>query len=431
MAEKKSIYEEALLDVKKIQEALNANTKEILRSVAREEIDGLVKESLEKDEDLYEEEEVKDEESASDSEEQEDEAPSDEEGAESEESSDDEEETEIDTTTDSDDSDDAIDAPEVGSDTDQEIGMNADDAFGGDEIDMTSSSDDDVIAIYKKLSGEDEIEVVGDEVHLNISEPGEYIVKKGALTGSDAEAETDFDDEFGDEEVAIGDDSEANEFEDEMMYEIAMDDEEVVKEESEEDESEEMVKEEDAEEEDVVEEKIKSGVGMSVGSHSNLPDIKTKGAGVKTESATSKKVITEAEAKYKKLLTEAAQLKGENEEFRKALKKFRNMLVETVVFNSNLSYVTKLFMEHSTTKDEKKEIIKRFDDEVSNLKESKKLYKIIANELVSRKPINESIENKIIKEVSTGSSKILNEATAYVDPSTQKIKDLIKRVENR
>lgn len=458
MAENKSIYEEALLDVKKIQEALNANTKEILRSVAREEIDGLVKESLE-EEDLYEEEEVKDEESASDSEEQEDEAPSDEEGAESEESSDDEEEVEIDTTTDSTDSDDAIDAPEVGSDTDQEIGMDADDAFGGDEIDMTSSSDDDVIAIYKKLSGEDEIEVVGDEVHLNISEPGEYIVKKGALSGGgEAEAETDLDAEFGEDEVAIGDDSEANEFEDEMMYEIAMDDEEMVKEdeagdnsdlkakadamdkeysiaegdESEEDESEEMVKEEDAEnDEDVVEEKIKSGVGMSVGSHSNLPDIKTKGAGVKTESVASKKVITEAEAKYKKLLTEAAQLKGENEEFRKALKKFRNMLVETVVFNSNLSYVTKLFMEHSTTKDEKKEIIKRFDDEVTNLKESKKLYKIIANELATRKPINESIENKIIKEVSTGSSKVLNEATAYVDPSTQKIRDLINRVENR
>ena len=197
-----------------------------------------------------------------------------------------------------------------------------------------------------------------------------------------------------------------------------------------------MVKEEDEEEEeDVVEEKIAVGVGMSVGNHRN----KTTGGSIGAaenpksvkESVSSKKVISEAEAKYKTLLTEAAQLKAENEEFRKALKKFRNMLVETVVFNSNLSYVTKLFMEHSTTKDEKKEIIKRFDDEVTNLKESKRLYKTIANELVSRKPINESVENKIIKEVTTSSSKQLNEATAYVDPSTQRIKDLIKRVENR
>ena len=41
------------------------------------------------------------------------------------------------------------------------------------------------------------------------------------------------------------------------------------------------------------------------------------------------------------------------------------------------------------------------------------------------------IETKIIKEVSTGSSAQLNEATAYVDQSTQRIKDLINRVENR
>jgi hypothetical protein len=48
MAEKKSILEEALLDIKNIQNALNANTKEILRSVAKEEIDSVVKESLKK-----------------------------------------------------------------------------------------------------------------------------------------------------------------------------------------------------------------------------------------------------------------------------------------------------------------------------------------------------------------------------------------------
>jgi len=45
--------------------------------------------------------------------------------------------------------------------------------------------------------------------------------------------------------------------------------------------------------------------------------------------------------------------------------------------------------------------------------------------------MNESVENKIMKEVATGSSKQLNEATAYVDPSTQRIKDLIARVENK
>jgi hypothetical protein len=51
--------------------------------------------------------------------------------------------------------------------------------------------------------------------------------------------------------------------------------------------------------------------------------------------------------------------------------------------------------------------------------------------LVSRKPIAESIENKIIKEATTSSSKQLNESTAYVDPSTKRILDLIQRVEKK
>ena len=141
--------------------------------------------------------------------------------------------------------------------------------------------------------------------------------------------------------------------------------------------------------------------------------------------------MSETTKKYNTLLTEATELKGKNEEYKKALKQFRTMLAETVVFNSNLTYVTKLFMEHSTTKDEKEGIFKRFDNEVSTLKESKKLYKTIASELSARKPINESINNKIEKEVNSSSSKQLNESTVYVDKETSRIMDLIKRVDNK
>ena len=56
---------------------------------------------------------------------------------------------------------------------------------------------------------------------------------------------------------------------------------------------------------------------------------------------------------------------------------------------------------------------------------------MISNELETRKPITESLENKLIKESTTSTSKQLNESTAYVDPSTQRIKDLISRVEKR
>ncbi len=432
MAEKKSIYEGALLDIKVIQEALNANTKEILRSVAREEIDGLVKESLEEG-DYQEEDAVEDEIEGSESEGDETDSP---EGDDVEGTEGDEDDIEI---GDEESDDDDEDFPEVGPDDsdDQEIGTGADDALGGDDLDMIDASDDDVIAIYKKLSGDDEIEIVGDEIHINISEPGEYIVKKGAL-GMDESMYESMDEEYMEEDQSEMEEGyEENEG---LTYEIAMDKDSTMMEDEdsddmmkeEDEDSDDMMKEEDEEkDEKPVQEKIKSGVGKSVGGHSNLPDIYTKGPGVKKESVSSKNVIIEAEVKYKKLLNEATQLKAENEDFRKALKKFRGMLVETVVFNSNLSYVTKLFMEHSTTKEEKKKIIQRFDEEVTNLKESKKLYKTIVNEISSRKPVNESIGSKLIKEVATGSSKQLNEATAYVDPSTQRIKDLINRVENK
>ena len=49
---------------------------------------------------------------------------------------------------------------------------------------------------------------------------------------------------------------------------------------------------------------------------------------------------------------------------------FKEKLTEVAVFNSNLAYATRLFTEHSTTKQEKINILRRFDG-VETLKESK------------------------------------------------------------
>lgn len=412
MADKKSIIEEALLDITNIQNALNANTKEILRSVAKEEINGVVKESL--IDEIYEEEDVTLEE-ASHAEHEKAESEK-EEKAEHKDGEEKKEKSEV---------KEGMYEEGMYQEGMYEEGM---DGQTSEEMDMTGASDDDVIAIYKKLSGEDEIEIVGDEIHMNITEPGEYVVK---LDGEEAEEE-----ELELEPAEMG--GEDLEDADDVEYEIEMDDEEesdmpldlVPDEEGEEEEE-----VEDEEEVEAIEEKISIGTGMSVGNHRNKTAAGSIGAQENpksiTESAKAKALVSETTKKYNSLLTEATKLKGENEEFRAALKEFRTKLVETVVFNSNLTYVTKLFMEHSTTKGEKQNIIKRFDEEVSNLKESKKLYRTIANELEVRKPINESIESKIIKEATTSTSKQLNESTAYVDPSTKRIMDLINRVEKR
>jgi hypothetical protein len=422
MAEKKSILEEALLDINKIQEALNANTKEILRSVAKEEIDSVVKESLmDVKEEEYEEEDL-DTDTGLDT----DMGASDELGLDS------GDEEGIDA---SDDLEDIEGSEEVGPEMEPEMGMDAD-ALGGDDMDMTASSDDEVIAIYKKLSGEDEIEIVGDEIHLNVSEPGEYVVKMNG--GSPASEEMPSDDLDLD---GLGDEEEMGEEEsDDVDYEIEMGDEEEDEEgesdehEAGEEEEESEEEDEESEEEEETEEELEENLGHQRG-YAGRQGQKMHGAAhmpkskeTIEEAQAARKLVSETTTKYNNLLTEAKKLKVENEEFRKALKEFRTKLVETVVFNSNLTYVTRILMEHSTTKAEKQTIIKRFDEEVSNLKESKNLYKSIINGLESRKPISESVESKLIKEVTTGSSKQLNESTAYVDPSTKRIIDLMKRV---
>ena len=448
MAEKnKSIIESALLDAKRIQEALNANTKEILRSVAIEEIDGLVKESFEKDYDEEDADETTDDVEV---------------GAEVEDT---EEETDTDDVVTTDDS---IEGDDL--EGNDEMSMSAE-PLGGDTVDMTGASDDAVIRVYKELTGDSEIEVVVDDetgdIKLSVNEPGKFIIKTGAEE-SGVEPEGDADDFTADVDTdefsadAFGGEEETEEV-DEVMYEIALDemenidgikaplgnenddnwagdnleggfDDDMAHAKAEGDmvmsESEE---EEETEEEETLEESIPVGSGQAhrLPGKANIGQPKGAGADNLKESKKSTMSINEVANKYNNLLAETKDLRGKNEEYKEALKQFRTMLAETVVFNSNLTYVTKLFMEQTTTKDEKQVILKRFDEEVSTLKESKKLYRTIVSELSSRKPMTESIDRKLNKDVTSGVSKQLNESTAYIDKETQRIKDLMSRVEKR
>jgi hypothetical protein len=126
---------------------------------------------------------------------------------------------------------------------------------------------------------------------------------------------------------------------------------------------------------------------------------------------------------------EVRMLREKNEEYRKALNVFREKLNEVAIFNSNLAYATRLFTEHSTTKKEKINILRRFDN-VESLKESKNLYKSIKDELgkVETKSINESVGTKINKTVSTGSSTTLIESKTYENPQFLRMKDLMGKL---
>jgi hypothetical protein len=140
---------------------------------------------------------------------------------------------------------------------------------------------------------------------------------------------------------------------------------------------------------------------------------------------------------YHRLQEEVRNLKGKNGEYRKALVSFKQKLNEVGVFNSNLAYATRLFTEHSTTKQEKVNILRRFDN-VNSLKESKDLYRMVREELSQNKPsitskttkksISESVNRRINSTIKSGSHTKLMETKAYENPQFSRIKDLMSKL---
>ena len=162
----------------------------------------------------------------------------------------------------------------------------------------------------------------------------------------------------------------------------------------------------------------------------------TKGKKIETKEASrtlanNRKVKRNLMASPSQLKEEVEVLREKNDEYRKALDLFRTKLNEVAVFNSNLAYATRLFTEHSTTKPEKINILRRFDN-VESLKESKNLYQILKNELsnnnLSDNNINESFNRTVTKSPSTGSSVNLIESKTYENPQFLRMKDLMGKI---
>jgi hypothetical protein len=496
MSENK-LVQEALIQMKQVEEAIAENAKGILASTMKKEINQLVKESLSEQD---EEDEV-------------------------------ELDTDIDMSVDNDDVEMDIDMDDMDSsdEDDMEISMDMDMDFEDEEtpIDLTNASDEEILKVFKAMGENDGIIVKkdGGDVHLTDSDADvEYLVKLG-------ESEEDMMEEDDMEELDEEDDDIMEEYDD--MEELDEEDEDVqsvidaifsgdmsdIGEEMDEEDMDEVVYEIEMDEEDMDDEVVyeiemedmtnetykPKGVGIGKGPKFSYKDKaaggfkedkkqgpKTMGTGkakfeykkganmegkskvVKSETkegnyttkkgdtlkrkAFEKEETKEAARTYgmgskegrglRKGITpnrnfaygkngvktestqeEVSMLRQKNDEYRKALNVFREKLNEVAIFNSNLAYATRLFTEHSTTKKEKINILRRFDD-VETLKESKNLYKSIKDELakVETKSINESVGTKLNKTVSTGSSTTLIETKTYENPQLLRMKDLISKL---
>jgi hypothetical protein len=510
------LVQEALIQMRQVEEAIAENAKGILASTMKEEINQLVKESLSEQDDENEIELDADVDTDADN---------------------DEMEMDIDTDMDMD-----SDEEDMDMDVDMDMDMDSEES----PIDLTDASDEEILKVFKAMGEDDGIIVKkdGENVHLTDDDADvEYLVKLGESEKDELMQEDDMnyddqDDSVDDVINAIfsdnSDSSDVENFDDEeeVVYEITLDDDDEMMDDDEEmmeDDSEMMEDDSEMMEEDDMDDlknetykpkgvgigsgpkfsykdKAKGGFdekkkvgpksvgtgkakfeykkGENMGGKSKVVKAETKegdygmnrGDKSKTmkgkEDYTTKKGMTNSkgEKAFEKTETKEAartygmgskegrglrkgitnnrnynysnsgvkvestqeevrMLREKNEEYRKALNVFREKLNEVAIFNSNLAYATRLFTEHSTTKKEKINILRRFDD-VETLKESKNLYKSIKDELntVDTKSINESVATKLNKSVSTGSSTTLIESKTYENPQFLRMKDLMGKL---
>ena len=467
------LVQEALIQMKNVEEAIAENAKGILASTMKEEINQLVKESL---------------------------------------SEQDEDEIELDVDADTD-----VDAE---TDNEDEMEMDLDMDVDGDEdememdidmdsmespIDLTDASDEEILKVFKAMGEEDGIIIKkdGDDVHLTDNDADvEYLVKLGEseddmmsndmmeddMMKMDDDEDTDavidaIFAEMENMEEEDGFDTEEEEQEEGVMYEISLEEDEDSEEDEESDEEESTNESYSPKEMGTGKAKFEYKKGANMEGKSKVVKTETKegdygmnkGDKSKTmkgkEDYTTKKGMTNSKGEkafekeetkeaartygmgskegrglrkgitnnrnyvYKNGVTvesldaEVNMLREKNEEYRKALNVFREKLNEVAIFNSNLAYATRLFTEHSTTKKEKINILRRFDD-VETLKESKNLYRSLKDELTSTdtKSINESVTTKLNKSVSTGSSTTLIESKTYENPQFLRMKDLMGKL---
>ena len=483
----KNLVEETLVQIQNLEEVINENAKEILASTMKEEISELVKESMKN------------------------------------EAEDDELEDEIEMGSEDDINMDDIDMDDEGDEEDiDDMSMNMDMDSDDETIDLTDASDEEVLKVFKAMSYEDDITVVQDDDYVHLTDDGEdveYLIQTESeeeemdeswseemdedwemetlprdnnddeevvydLEMDDSDdfggMETNYDDmdmdmdmdmnsDFEEPMFASKDDAMSNLEEEEIVYEVEMD------------EADEM-DEDDYMMESKMISKPKVGKGASTGSASKFSYKKSKGGFKETmkkgnptmgtgkakfefkeevigmESRTpkmSKEEAKEAARTYGfgsksgrglrkgitpnrnlvfkegvEVMEELETLRAKNEEYRKALNIFRDKLNEVAVFNSNLAYATRLFTEHSTSKQEKINILRRFDS-AETLKESKALYKTIKDELGTNKPqqfMTESIEKVIEKAPQSGSAINLIESKTYENPQFMRMKDIMSKI---
>lgn len=488
MQTEKNLVEEALIQMKQIEDVLTENAKGILSSTMKQEIEELVKESLNEQENDFETDEFDNEDN--------EEYVNIDSGMDSDTEFDDEsdEDYDVDSMMDDDMGD------EMDPMMDDDMGSMMDDDMGSNHkiTDMRGAPKSELLKVFKKMEPDSEIIVSkdGDNISLTDGESdSEYLIKLGEQInkfnmGNNMEDEFDIEDDYIDSNYDDNEEEyeDEEEYENEYEYEDDEDEEEDYENEYEDELGEDKTQDsidrifaeqknksngiiyeiEIDEDYDLTEakktakfkysmpkkgfnEKMKEGP-KKTGTGKAKFDYDKSAANVdgkmKKVTAGKKEETKEASRTYAMgskagrglrkgvtpnrnltLENEVISLKQKNNDYKKSLNIFREKLNEVAVFNANLAYATRLFTEHSTTKKEKINILRRFDN-IQSLPESKQLFKTINEELSKgvEPSLNESVGRKISNTASTGSSSNLIESKTYENPQFLRMKDLMGKI---
>jgi len=482
--EKKSLVEEALIQMKNLEQVVTENAKGILSSTMKEEIEELVKESIE--EDMTYEEEMNEMDS-----------PEMEEGVHK---MDMEEQEEEELSFDLSDEEGDMEMPGMGMDVeiDSEDMMGDEDEIEPLDLSNNEVSDEELMAVIMGMGDDDVLSIKRDDDSIDADMMTKTDSMEFPLDGED-EMEMNFSDEEEGDEFEVEDEEEIAEGdydmeeEEEIVYEIEMSEEDDEDEDNGDDEDETIdesmtVKpkgvgmgsgpkkvsfngenvhkgpkgKSSPEARKFVKGEFKEGIGNGQGyddkkdeeegmEHGALSGKDLKSMRARRDDAhfetregetkEASRTLGNGSRNYPKreglpkrkvepnkaLREEVESLRAKNDEYRKALNIFREKLNEVAVFNSNLAYATRLFTEHSTTKQEKINIMRRFDN-VETIKESKNLYSQIKEELSGKDSVvKESIVENIDRTPSKGSTNLVENKT-YENPQFLRMKDLMSKL---
>lgn len=130
-------------------------------------------------------------------------------------------------------------------------------------------------------------------------------------------------------------------------------------------------------------------------------------------------------SEMKKQFAGVKEIMKENKALKKALKNFKQSLQEAAVTNYSLGKIINLISENATTSEEKRNIIKRFGNEVHSIDDAKNLYESISSSLDGKSSFNINEDKKM----SVNNSAKLNETKIYTDPSVQAQIELMHRMD--